>query len=141
MWGRFRSDESGFTLVETLAVLVIVAILTAVAMPTMAGSIEKAKKYRYLEETRKAAEAVQYLAIQENAAGTFDFFEFAAEIHQSLDSKDNRVALLLEGDVTPGARIEEISMDSDQMKLTSITYLVKSHRIVLNLEKNTVVFR
>ena len=51
-WKHIREDRNGFTLVEVLAVLVIIAILAAVAIPTMSGFISDARKKSYTSQAR-----------------------------------------------------------------------------------------
>lgn len=49
-WKHIREDRNGFTLVEVLAVLVIIAILAAVAIPTMSGFIRDARNKSYTSQ-------------------------------------------------------------------------------------------
>ena len=52
-------NEDGFTLVEMIAVLIIIAVLAAVAVPSMTGFIERAKRDRYIAEARLVCTALQ----------------------------------------------------------------------------------
>ena len=57
-----RRAKGGFTLVELIVVLVILAILAAQLIPALTGYIDKAKEKSVLAETRSAVMAAQTLA-------------------------------------------------------------------------------
>lgn len=57
---KFRKNKKGFTLVEVIVVLVILAILIAIAVPSVMKYIDDANEAKYLAEARAvyvAAEA------------------------------------------------------------------------------------
>lgn len=64
-----KMNKKGFTLMEMLIVVAIIAILVAIAIPTFTGSIEKAKKatddanFRALKAIITAAYLSDYLTI------------------------------------------------------------------------------
>ena len=63
-WRYVRENRDGFTLVEVLAVLVIIAILAAVAIPTMSGFISDARKKSYTSQARNVYVAAQAAALE-----------------------------------------------------------------------------
>lgn len=60
---RCRTDK-GFTLVEIIVVLVILAILAAFTIPTMLGFVEDAKGKAYIAEAREVYVAAQATATE-----------------------------------------------------------------------------
>ena len=59
---KIFKNRRGFTLVELIVVLVILAILASLLIPALTGYIDKAKKDQVVAETRMLHEAVQTVA-------------------------------------------------------------------------------
>lgn len=98
---RVRKNRNGFTLVEILSVLVILAIMAAVTIPTMAGFIRDAKIKSHTSQARAVYVAAQAAAIE--LEGNETVME-AADVHFSSDNSSyiNRVKALLATDIEEG---------------------------------------
>lgn len=62
-------QEKGFTLVEIIVVLVILAVLAAFTIPTMLGFMEDAKAKAYIAEAREVYVAAQAVATEMVGSG------------------------------------------------------------------------
>ena len=67
---KLRNSKKGFTLVELIVCLVIIAILAAIAIPTMLGYVNKAKETADSYECRTVLMAAQTICSQDAANGT-----------------------------------------------------------------------
>lgn len=56
---NLKQDKKGFTLIEIVIVLVIIAILSAALIPSMMGWIDDSKQKSFLTEARSAMVAAQ----------------------------------------------------------------------------------
>lgn len=54
-----KNTKRGFTLVELIVVLVILAVLASLLIPALTGYIDKARKSQVVAETRMLMQAVQ----------------------------------------------------------------------------------
>ena len=70
-----KNDQKGFTLVELIVVLVILAIMAALLAPALLGYIDKARTSKYLEECRSISTAVQAILDEHYAKNSGQFNE------------------------------------------------------------------
>ena len=102
------NNKKGFTLVEVIVVLVILAILAAVLVPTMTGYIDKAKEKSMVSEGRACVMAAQTVLSESYADPAFNG-----------DIDEAKVAALAE----VAGTVTEITFDGSDYKVKHLTYV------------------
>lgn len=85
---KIKRDNKGFSLVEIIVVLVIVAILVAISIPALTGYIESAKSAQTVSDARNFYMAAQ-LAITEHYGINHDKMELTTKQFYDTTTKQN----------------------------------------------------
>lgn len=124
-----KMGRGGFTLVEVLVVMAIIAILAAITVPSFAGYIDKAKEETYLSEARNVATGVQIYITEQYAAGTLDRNTLKKDlIEYTLGEPENALTEVLRGSYTTGAQIAGVAAGV-KGEFDGMTYEVEGYRI------------
>lgn len=121
---RHRLSSKGFTMVEIIVVLIIVAILAAIAIPALSGYIDSAQERAYIAECRSLVQASQTIASREYAGGVLDTAGF-------LTSHEADVFQLAELEQTGYRDIRSITFTADGAAIQTLVYCPDSGITVL----------
>lgn len=133
-----KKRDDGFTLVEMLAVLVIVAVLAAVAVPSAKGFVEKAKRNSYIAEARVVCTAVQQYLVEAEVDGIVSDNQLYEDIMRyDIGDPKNVLSSILEGSCTETGRIVNVMFLYDNFD--GIEYSVDGYIVSIELNRKVTV--
>ena len=122
--------SGGFSLIELLAVLAILSILMAVAVPATAGYIKSARRAAAYTESQIAADAVQLYLYDEKEAGRLT----VGKLH-NLSDPENVLADYISGG-QKNSRIVSVDADLKTGQLKKLIYENKFVKVSLTVDED-----
>lgn len=121
----------GFTLVEVIVVMVILAILAALLLPSLTGYIDKANEQGAIVEARSAYTALQTTASEMYGRDSTFRSKNAADKATALLDEDVIKEVLELAELTDKGEISDI-VCSKQAKITSFTWDNEVYKVVFS---------
>ena len=115
---KLRKNDKGFTLVELIVVLVILALLAAILVPALLGYIDKAKKEKNYQAAQEVHTAVQALATESYGKGDAKPTMTLAEI-KDLAGIDDLEEVIVKWKNTDGNVKTQFQVDEMSVKFKS----------------------
>lgn len=111
-------SKKGFTLVEIIIVLVILAALMAITLPSLTGYIDEANERVAMVEARTAYAALQTLASLEKVEGTGQYISSSGLTSKGASKLDGLIA---DGNIKYATRVSSIKLGSSY-SITGFVY-------------------
>lgn len=125
--------SGGFSLIELLAVLAILSILMAVAVPATAGYIKSARRAAAYTESQIAADAVQLY--DEKEAGRLTVGKLHKLMNLNLSDPENVLADYISGG-QKNSRIVSVDADLKTGQLKKLIYENKFVKVSLTVDED-----
>ena len=126
--------SGGFSLIELLAVLAILSILMAVAVPATAGYIKSARRAAAYTESQIAADAVQLYLYDEKEAGRLTVGKLHKLMNLNLSDPENVLADYISGG-QKNSRIVSVDADLKTGQLKKLIYENKFVKVSLTVDE------
>jgi len=118
---QILNNRKGFTLMEIIVVLIIIAVLAAALIPSFVGFIRDSRSATVLNEARMGMNAAQVLLTEyRGAEGTGDNPFDGATFSATTTGPDARFWELLDGDVQPAGEYSDITVTDN--RVTGLVY-------------------
>ena len=132
---RYRKNCSGFTLVELVVVVAILAILMAMAVPQMIGYTKASHRMAGRTEAYLCVDAVQRYLDDEKEKGTLSAGKIVKLVNQELSNPDTVLSDYLYGG-QQGAKLTAMDVYLTSGLLKSLTYESKYYTVKITIDKD-----
>ena len=129
-------DNKGFTMVEILVVLVILAILAAALIPAMTGFVEESRGKALVSEARTAYVAAQS-KVTEKVALQADYYSNDTDgtahtnaFKTKISDSKNPINSMMKDSYTEGAEIKDITISSSG-KVEELVYKAGDYQVTI----------
>lgn len=137
---KMNTDEikksPGFTLVELISVMAILAVILMIAVPQMMGYIKSAHRASACAEAQITADAVQRFLDDEmeKSGGNLSGNRIAGLMDMNLDDSDG----ILKDYISKSqkdARIVKVNVDKDEGRLLGLIYETKYSSVTMTIDE------
>ncbi len=135
-----KFSRDGFTMTEIIAVLLIIAVLAAIAVPSLSGYIRKTKIQRYKLEAQGVFYSIQLYMLDKYKGGEIDYMDFVESINTyALTSKRNELYSYLTVKCTRKAQLVSFVINDKEYLVHEIVYVVDNYQITVHRDETIVV--
>lgn len=128
-----NETRKGFTLIELIAVLGILSVLMAVAVPSVLGYIKSARRMAAYTDAQIVADAVQQYLDEEKEEGRLTIGKLHKLMNLDLDDPDNELAEYMSAG-QKGALLLSVDADIKTGQLERLIYQDKWVKVRLTVE-------
>lgn len=122
--------KKGFTLVEIIVVLVIIAILAAATVPTMLGFVSKARESEETANARAVFLAAQAIVTERTAADS---------TYSTVTDSDKTEIINLSGHEDIASNADITTVDISSGKVTKVEYSTSKYTVTIEGDKTVTV--